>query len=227
MAQSRFNSLLVSGHGLREGLFYANFLSGMNPPLLPNPREFSVYSLARISHYEAEHAEHVAQLSLSLFDQLAALHGYGIWERELLRYAAILHDIGVQVGYYDHHKHSAYLVLNGSLLGFSHREIAVIAYLVRNHRKGLAELDEYKTVLASDDGQRIERLSALLRIAEYLERSKSGVVRRLRVHIAPELITIAVEAVGDATVEIWDTNRRTGLFERAFGRAVRIVEGDV
>ncbi|NJM08017.1 HD domain-containing protein [Candidatus Gracilibacteria bacterium] len=225
MTQSRFTNLLVSGHGLREGLFYANFLNDTNPPLLPNPREFSVYSLARTSQYEEEHAENVARHSLSLFDQLAALHGHGTWERELLRYAAILHDIGVQVGYYDHHKHSAYLVLNGSLLGFSHREIALIAYLVRNHRKGLADIDEYKAVLTSSDALRIEQLSALLRIAEYLERSKSGVVRRLRVHIAPELITVAVEAVGDATVEIWDTNRRTSLFERAFGRSIRIVEG--
>ena len=63
----------------------------------------------------------------------------------------------------------------------------------------------------------------LLRIAEYLERSKSGVVRNLRVGLSPEKALITVQAVGDATVEVWEANRRTGLFEKSFGRAAEIV----
>jgi exopolyphosphatase/guanosine-5'-triphosphate,3'-diphosphate pyrophosphatase len=70
---------------------------------------------------------------------------------------------------------------------------------------------------------RIARLSSLLRIAEYLERSKSQVVRSLSVDFAADPLEITVHADGDATVEIWDANRRTGLFRKAFGRDVQIV----
>jgi exopolyphosphatase / guanosine-5'-triphosphate,3'-diphosphate pyrophosphatase len=225
LEQSGFGSLVVSGQGLREGVFFEEFLRDQPDHLLDNPREFSVRSLARVSNYEVTHSEKVRELSLALFDQLVPLHGYGAWERELLDYAAILHDIGVVVGYYDHHKHSAYLVLNSTLLGFSHREVAIISYLVRNHRKGLADTTELAATLALDDPSRIARLSALLRIAEYLERSKSQVVRSLRVTINANEVVIAVEADGDAAVEIWEAERRSGLFEKAYGVKVRIVAG--
>jgi exopolyphosphatase/guanosine-5'-triphosphate,3'-diphosphate pyrophosphatase len=222
MDQGGFTQLVVSGQGVREGIFYAQFLQGADPPLLEDPRGFSVLNLARLSFYEEAHCRKVAAISQSLFDQLTDLHGYGPWERELLGYAATLHDIGVSVGYYDHHKHSEYLVHNATLLGFSHREVAILGALVRNHRKGLADLAPLEAVLTPDDGPRIARLSALLRIAEYLERSKSQVVREVRAEIG-EAVRIHVRADGEADVEIWEANRRSGLFKKAFEREIEIV----
>ncbi|MEI8167222.1 MAG: Ppx/GppA family phosphatase, partial [Chloroflexales bacterium] len=224
MDKGGFRQLTVSGQGVREGFFYAHFLQGTDPPLFADSRSFSMLNLARLSHYEEAHCQKVAALSLSLFDQLVTLHGYGPWERELLGFAATIHDIGVSVGYYDHHKHSEYLVHNAALLGFSHREIVILGALVRNHRKGLAELAPYTAVLQLDDGVRIARLSALLRLAEYLERSKSQVVQTVRVTLG-ETVRVIVEASGDASVEIWDTNRRAGLFRKAFDKEIEIVAG--
>ncbi len=222
MERGGFSELLVSGQGVREGIFYSQFLQGAEPPLFDDPRGFSVLNLARLSGYLERHCQAVAAISLSLFDQLAPLHGFGPWERELLSYAATLHDIGVSIGYYDHHKHSEYLVHNASLLGFTHREICIIGALVRNHRKGQADLTPLRSVLEPGDERRIARLSALLRIAEYLERSKSQAVRSVRAEIG-EGVRILVEAEGDATIEIWDANRRAGLFRKAFEREIEIV----
>jgi exopolyphosphatase / guanosine-5'-triphosphate,3'-diphosphate pyrophosphatase len=181
-----------------------------------------VQNLARIYNYEAIHAAKVRDLSLSLFDQLRPLHSYGDWERELLGYAATLHDIGVAVGYYDHHKHGAYLVMNSALLGFTHREIIMLAMLVRYHRKGEVSVDQHSDILHPADGDRLARLSALLRLAEYLERSKSQVIQGLHVELG-DTIRVITRSVGDATVEIWDANRRAGLFQKAFGKPIEIV----
>lgn len=227
MEQGGFDELLVSGQGVREGLFYQHFLHPTDPPLIDDQRSFSILNLARLYNYEQKHCSRVAEISLSLYDQLAPLHLYGAWERELLGYAALLHDIGAQVGYYDHHKHSAYLVFNANLLGFSHREVVILACLVRNHRKGLTDLDDFAQILQPDDELRITRLSALLRIAEYLDRSKSQVVRAVDVRINDDPLRIMVHADGDATVEIWDTNRRAGLMKKAFGRTTEIVAASV
>ncbi|NTV66058.1 MAG: Ppx/GppA family phosphatase, partial [Oscillochloris sp.] len=130
LEQGGFQELIVSGQGVREGIFYQHFLQPAEPPMMANQRAFSILSLARLHHYEQAHCEKVAEIALSLFDQLAPMHLYGAWERELLGYAALIHDIGVQVGYYDHHKHSAYLVFNATMLGFSHREVVILASLV-------------------------------------------------------------------------------------------------
>jgi exopolyphosphatase / guanosine-5'-triphosphate,3'-diphosphate pyrophosphatase len=223
MQQGNFTELVVGGSGLREGLFYEHFLEVQTPPFFADVRAFSVQNLAHVCNYEAAHASRVRHLSLSLFDQTRSLHGYGAWERELLGYAATLHDIGVLIGYYDHHKHSAYLVLNATLNGFSHREIALLAILVRAHRKGSIDTRDYRTILADDDHERAGRLGALLRIAEYLERSKSQVVQDVNVHINGERVTIQVQSSGDAAVEIWDANRRASLFQNAFACDVAIV----
>jgi exopolyphosphatase / guanosine-5'-triphosphate,3'-diphosphate pyrophosphatase len=222
MRRGRFADLTVSGHGLREGLFYEQFLVGESPPLFSDMRSFSVQNLARIYNYEALHTAKVRELSLSLFDQLRELHGYGEWERELLGYAATLHDIGVAIGYYDHHKHGAYLVMNSALQGFSHREMIMLALLVRAHRKGNVAVEAYHDILHPSDDERLARLAALLRLAEYLERSKSQVVQSLQVEMG-DPIRVVTRSIGDATVEIWDANRRASLFQKAFGKAIEIV----
>ena len=223
MRRGRFRQMLVSGAGLREGLFFEHFLADQPRPLFDDMRAFSVQNLAYQYNYEPEHIARVRELSLSLFDQFAELHGYGAWERELLGHAATIHDIGVAVSYYDHHKHSAYLVLNSELQGFAHREQVILALLSRFHRKGEVDVAPYGPILASDDVPRVARLSALLRIAEFLERSKSQVVQRLEAHLYPDSALVEVVASGDASVEIWDANRRTGLFRKAFGMPIEIV----
>jgi len=113
-------------------------------------------------------------------------------------------------------------VINSALQGFSHREIVMLALLVRYHRKGDVSVDAYRAVLDPSDMERVARLAALLRMAEYLERSKSQVVQGLHVELG-DPIRVVTRVVGDATVEIWDANRRAGLFQKAFGKAIEIL----
>jgi exopolyphosphatase/guanosine-5'-triphosphate,3'-diphosphate pyrophosphatase len=215
MRHSKAEVVQVSGQGLREGVFYEQFLPGLNPPIIPNLREFAVENLARAYNYQHIHVAKVRELALQMFDQLQPVHGYGPWERELLSAAATLHDIGMDVNYYDHQKHSAYIILNSAMPGYNHRELAIIALLARYHRKGAVDVRELKGVLA-DDEQRVARLAALLRIAEYLERSKSQVVSNVRCIIDGD-VRIVAETIGEASLEIWDANRRATLFRKAFG----------
>ncbi|GIV96788.1 MAG: exopolyphosphatase [Herpetosiphonaceae bacterium] len=223
MRYSGCRSLLISGHGLREGLFYEQFLAGARPPLIADVRAFGIENLARRYECQRVHAAKVRDLSLQLFDQLQPLHGYGAWERELLAAAALIHDIGIAINYYDHHKHGLYLILNSFLPGYSHREIILIALLTRYHRKGTVKLGAFESVLSNDDEQRIARLSALLRIAEYLERGKSQVVQGLRCSIADGLVRVEVVSLGDATMEIWAANQKTRLFRKAYGYDINMI----
>jgi exopolyphosphatase/guanosine-5'-triphosphate,3'-diphosphate pyrophosphatase len=211
-------ALVVCGHGLREGLFFTEFLRPA-PPIVPKLREFSVFNLGRLYGYEAVHANHVTGLALSLFDQLAERHGYGAFERGCLWAAGQLHDIGTVVDYYDHHKHSAYIVLNAGLPGYSHREIALIAILCHFHRKGQPTLDHLRVPPEPGDQARAERLSALLRLAEYLDRSRTQTITGLRFIVSSRRklrLRANVRPGADARVELWEAQRNAGLFEAAF-----------
>ncbi|NIP44443.1 MAG: HD domain-containing protein, partial [candidate division Zixibacteria bacterium] len=78
-----------------------------------------------------------SKLATQLFNSSAeiGLHPYGSWEKELLEYAALLHDIGTFLSHTNHQSHTYYLIRNADLLGFDHQEILIIATLAYYHRK--------------------------------------------------------------------------------------------
>lgn len=214
LRRSGAGSLTLSGQGLREGLFYP-YLIPKQPHLIGDVRAFSVQNLVRHYYDHPAHNDHVTKLALTLFDCLAELHGYGNAERELLVAAAQLHDIGMAVNYFDHHKHGFYLAISSALPGFSHREQVIIALLVRYHRKGTPSEGEFGRVLEEGDMDLVAKLAALLRLAEYLERSKAQRVSGLRCHLSDGYVQL--QLLGDVTdIERREAEARKGLFEDAY-----------
>lgn len=227
LAHSGFQEVIVSQQGLREGLFYERFLAGQPQPIIENLREFSVYNLARNFDCLTPHSRHVTTLALSLFDQLRPVHQLSNSYRELLWAAGILHDIGVSIDFYYHHYHSSYIIINSGLPGYSPRELALIALLTRFHRKGNPKAGELAPLLTADDRDALTPLASMLRLAEYLERGRSQVVRDVRCHLdqAGGWLQIEALAAGDASVELWDANRNLELLKTALGLEVELVGG--
>jgi exopolyphosphatase/guanosine-5'-triphosphate,3'-diphosphate pyrophosphatase len=218
-----FEAIEVTEAGLREGIFFGSYLDG-EPPLFDDVRRASVLNLAARYHVDPAHTEHVAKLAAGLFDQLAAagLHDGDPIERELLVAACALHDIGMSVDYDDHHKHSRYLILNAGLAGFEPREVALIAQAARYHRKGMPDFGELAPLAAEGDQERLDRLSALLRLAEDLERSRDQTVHAAHVASDNGTISLELEADGAASVERWAVEREVELFDRAFKRKLKV-----
>ena len=153
-----------------------------DPPLLEDVRREAVENLAHRFRTDDEHVEHVARLSLQMFDALGevGLHALGAEERELLWAACLLHDIGVTIDYDDHHRHSHYLILNAGLPGYDPREVEMIALIARWHRKGEPDAGELGALQRKGDGTRLRVLSGIIRLAEQLERSRDQAVAGVR-----------------------------------------------
>ncbi|MYH20161.1 MAG: Ppx/GppA family phosphatase [Gemmatimonadetes bacterium] len=217
--------LTVSGQGLREGLFFEEaFKPASKPDSIGRLRRFTVLNLARLYGYEGAHTGHVARLSLSMYDQLQEMHGYGKREREYLWAAALLHDIGTVIDYYDHHKHSAYIILNAGLPGFDHREIVIIAWLCLNHRRGKPNFSRYQSLLKKEERTMVYRLSSLLRLSEYLDRSRAQIVEDVKLETGSRKVRMKVVPRDgrDVTVELSEARNRVQLFEECFGRRLAI-----
>ena len=136
--------------------------------------------------------------------------------------AGMLHDAGVLVDYNDHHKHGFYLVLNAGLPGYRHPELAMIALLVRAHRKALPSLAPLDGILGDEEADRLGRLACCLRVAEQLERGRAGGVRALRVEAPDGVVRLVVRADGDPTVALWSAALETPAFQHAFSRRLEI-----
>jgi exopolyphosphatase/guanosine-5'-triphosphate,3'-diphosphate pyrophosphatase len=224
LAALEADEVLISGQGLREGLFYP-YLFPDGDHLSPDVREFSALNLMREYYDNPPHNLHVRHLALQLFDQLAPVHGMGAWERSLLAAAALVHDIGMAVDYYAHHKHGMYLVMGRAMPGYSHREQVLVALLVRYHRRGSPGDQGYGAVLEDGDLEVLARLSGMLRLAEYLERSKAQRVRDVRCHLGDGYLQIEALADGDAEIEVREAAARSDLMASSLGVSVEVVAG--
>jgi exopolyphosphatase/guanosine-5'-triphosphate,3'-diphosphate pyrophosphatase len=219
------DALRISAYGLREGLVQPRLFPDRPGHLAPDVRAFSVRNLVRLYHDDEGHPARVAALALELFDALASELGHGPAERELLEAAAWVHDVGMAIDYYGHHRHGAYLVLARPLPGFSPREQAMIASMVRYHRKGRPDAGALAPLLREGDAARLRDLTAMLRIAEQLERSKAGIVAGVRAHLGPSVAQLEVRSSGDARLELQEAARRADLLADALGRPVELVPG--
>jgi exopolyphosphatase/guanosine-5'-triphosphate,3'-diphosphate pyrophosphatase len=219
-----FRAIEATEAGLREGVFFDNYLEG-DPPLFDDVRRSSVLNLAQQYHMDNAHTAHVARLALGLFDDTAAagLHPGDARERELLWAACVLHDIGMSVDYDDHHKHSKYLVLNSGLPGFDQREVAIIGQAVRFHRKGMPTSGGFDPLLRDGDLAILDRCALFLRLAEDLERSRDQLVAEVAVHVnGDDEVRLALHAAGDVRVARWAASREVELFRRALGRGMSV-----
>jgi exopolyphosphatase / guanosine-5'-triphosphate,3'-diphosphate pyrophosphatase len=222
MEAGGFSDLEATEAGLREGVFFESLLGAR--PLFGDVRRSSVRNLAGQYNTDFAHVEHVARLALQLWDELGAagVHPRDGVERELLWATAMLHDIGTAVDYDDHHKHSRYLILNAGLPGFTPRETALIGQAARYHRKGNPTLGEFAPIMREGDEALLRRIAAMVRVAEQLERSRDQAVHGVTVAVQNGRVELGLQADEDVTVARWGAEKQADLFERAFGRELRV-----
>lgn len=221
-----FDELTVSEWALREGILLDAIVHHDLADWSEDPRAIrraSVQNLARRCRWAEEHSRHVARLALALFDATATLHGLSPTDRELLEYGALLHDIGEHVARDGHHRHAAYLVVHGDLRGFDPEEVRILAALARWHRRGDPKpSDDLVGPLSPGALERVRTLTALLRVADGLDRGRSQVVRDIDVSVGPSLVLVRASAAGDAELELWGARRKRGLMERVFDRELEL-----
>jgi exopolyphosphatase / guanosine-5'-triphosphate,3'-diphosphate pyrophosphatase len=224
MEAGDFDALEVTEAGLREGVFYETLLDGKDLPLVEDVRRSSVLNLATAYGANFAHVDHVARLALELWDALgqAGLHPCDPIERDLLWSAAMLHDIGTAVDYDDHHKHSRYLILSAGLPGFTPRETGLVGQLARYHRKGSPGLGEFAPLAEDGDEDLVARGSAVLRLAEQLERPRDQTVEGLAVEVDDDRVSLRLRHSQDVTVARWAAERQRDVFKRALGRELLI-----
>ncbi len=222
-------AIRISSQALREGILirYMKKMMKAEQPLITekDPRRRSIFQLARKCNWHEAHSRHVCALSLQLFDPFRDALALTDMDRELLEYAAILHDIGYHISHSSHHKHALYLILNADLKGFSDEEIQIMAHVARYHRRSTPhKRHELYSGLPRQVKKRIKKLAGILRVADGLDRSHYQNVKSLQVTMEPEKVTIAIHTQSDPELELWGATRKSELLAKKLKRTVEIVE---
>jgi exopolyphosphatase/guanosine-5'-triphosphate,3'-diphosphate pyrophosphatase len=190
-------------------------------------RRRQVVDLASRAPGMLAHAQQVAHLAGRLFDVTAPVHNLGGREREWLEFAALLHDIGYSIHFERHHKHSHYLITTADLDGFDPREIEVIAEVARYHR-GAAPRSKHASFAALRSWQQrtVEKLAALLRIANALDRTHATRVVELYASLKDRReVIVEVLSPFEVDLELAAARHRARLFEDVFRRHLTFRQG--
>jgi exopolyphosphatase/guanosine-5'-triphosphate,3'-diphosphate pyrophosphatase len=180
----------------------------------------AILALARCYDFEEGHSLQDERLALRLFDETARLGLHHLDDcRDLLSYAALLHDIGYVEGYESHHKTAFRLISAAPIAGLTPREQALVAHIARYHRGSVPDPAKHAAfaALSLADRARVEQLGAILRFADGLDRSHTNAVQDLRCELdGDRLIVTLLPGVGDEA-ERWAGAKKARWFEAVYG----------
>lgn len=180
-------------------------------------------TLAKACDFEVGHSFQVIRLALRLFDELAPMHQLGSQERFRLLLAGLLHDIGWAEGWKRHHKTSLNIILTSPMLSFDHRERLLIGSICRYHRGALPNLKhDHFSSLDEKDRLLVTQLSAILRIADSLDRTHRDIIRDLKADIDKDTIRISCHCSAPAGDEQHEGMNKGDLLEITYHRKLII-----
>ncbi len=181
-------------------------------------------ALCRKYNVDLNHAHHVSKLADTLFDSFKDLLGLKKTESLYLILAAYLHDIGMFIYNRTHHKHSEYIINTINFFRLSNDEIKTIACIARYHRKGSpSDAHLLYQSLPANRQILVQKLSALLRIANSLDRSHKQKIKALEIKFnKAQDITFLVTTDANFTLERCDFLEKKEALEDISGNKISL-----
>ncbi len=224
MEEFKFAQLSVSTRNLQDGILrdYLQRTQESNEAL--SIREQSVLQLARRCLFEEQHAYHMAKLTLQMHDSFVdcGLMSLDHQARELLYYAALLHDIGIFTAYSKHASHGAYLIRHSELLGFTQEEIRFLATLTEHHN--IKPSKKYDDLLHAQDPDqvRLRNFTLFLSLAENMDRLHCQYVHEVQFARNDKELVLHVRSKSASPIELDAITNMTKILKKALDSDVVI-----
>jgi exopolyphosphatase / guanosine-5'-triphosphate,3'-diphosphate pyrophosphatase len=223
--QAGVDEVMIPGVSLKDGLLLELISEQLHPEKHLDYDQVisSALQLGRKFAYDEAHGTAVASLSLQIFDQTRAMHELDAESRTLLEVAAILHDIGQFIGVSNHHKHTLYILEATPVIGLTASQMAIVANVARYHRKSMPKVQHRNfEELSQKQKNVVMTLAAILRVANALDRDRSGSVKGVDLSFKKPKFVMRLKGEGDLLLAKWALTTRSDMFEQVFGGKVAV-----
>ncbi|WP_432401963.1 HD domain-containing protein [Wukongibacter sp. M2B1] len=178
----------------------------------------SVKYIGEKYNYDEKHASHIQYLSTSVFDQLKKIHKLGERDRLYLQVASLLHDVGKFVNIDKHHIYTYDIIKAQNIMGFSNRELNIIANIARYHdEESPKSFHENYNKMDYDDQITISKLSAMLKLVDALDITHLQKITDVEISYNKDEIYFMALTREDILLEKWAFMKNTGFFEEVMG----------
>lgn len=218
----KIKKLTICRNGIREGLLLSELF---NKKPIENILDFSISNVLMNNNVNINHSKHVYKLTNLLFSSLKPVHKITENLDNVIKTSAMFHDVGINISYYYYHKHSAYIILNSSLYGISHKECVISACIAVYQRSQSIQLmlDKYKNLINKSDIHKIKVIGLFLRIAENLDKDLSGAIESLNCTINDDTVIIKTYSKHSCEFLIREAQTSSELFKNIFNKSLYIV----
>ncbi len=213
--------VFICGVTLRDGLLAEVASGGAWSEDFVEQILHSVREVGRRYKLDQAHADCVTRLAAILFREMAAEHRLSSRYEVILTVAAQLHDVGMFIGSSSHHKHSRYIIDNSDIFGLGEGDIRLASLVARYHRGALPRPShpDYDT-LPREERLVVNKLAAILRVADALDRSHTQAVNRISVQLTDGMAVLEAGRAGEFATEKRALVRKGRMFEQVYGRTV-------
>ncbi len=215
----------VSKNGLREGMRTEYLLEHGQSDF--DLRGSSVNGLVSRCGCDRRHADAVRRYSLAIYDQMAEkgiIAGDSRF-RELLGYAAELHDVGEFISYERHAAHSFTIIKNSFLPGFDEHELLLMALMARFHHSSVpGPSSKYFAGLEPDEAGPLRECALVLRMADILDRSRDRSVESIEISPVGASVVMRLMCTRDISMQLWKLKTIRDEFSNVFDRKLRVVD---
>lgn len=212
---SRF---IISGCGVREGIIY-NYLDE-NRDIINDVLDYSLENAIHKFQLDKAHSHHVFKLTSLMYDRLKSVHGLMEKNTDIIKASSYLHDSGIVISYYHHHKHSFYTILNSGLHGLEHKEILLCAMIASMHRKNkdVENKTHYKSLLSEKDIYTIDVIGMFLRLAESFSKSLTNRIENISFEISETEVTMNLLSRSNIDLELNSASSTLSSFQKLFSK---------
>lgn len=178
----------------------------------------STKNIAKRYTSSQKHTNHLVMIADGIFDGLKKASHLTNRDKLLLKIAVMLHDCGKYVSMTNVSECSYNIVMSTEIIGLSHAERELIAYVVRYHSREFEYYGEssMRGTLTKEEYMRVAKLCAILGIANALDRSHMQKIVQIKSSVRDGKLVIQAEHKGDFTLEAESFARKTGFFEEIF-----------
>lgn len=212
--------LWAPGVTLCDGIAY-EYAQGNKVPMPDHDFEQDIIACAQniSKRYmgSKKRGETLEKIALTLFDSMKKVHGLGARERLLLRLATLLHDCGKYISMVNLGECSYSIIMATEMIGLSHMEREIVANVVKFNHEEFEYYDVAKaSTLDPEAYLKIAKLTAILRIANGLDRSHKQKFKDVKSVLKENVLTITVETGEDITLEKGMFWHRADFFEEVY-----------
>ncbi|GHU44117.1 exopolyphosphatase [Clostridia bacterium] len=165
---------------------------------------------------DTEHTGHLLTVTKILYDAMKKLHGMGKREALLLSVATILHDCGRYISMTEQAECSYQIIMASEIIGMSHLEREIVASTVKYNAEPLVPYEELMGKMDQKSYMVVAKLSAILRVANVLDRSHRQKLSKIRAMLKDRELIITAESRENIVLEKSLFSSYAVAFEKVF-----------